>query len=79
MMISTISWAQFSVGTRDNQYFNGEYQYKGWNVKLEESVYAEKIGFQYLRLYAGYMLNESKWSVYTIPYFGTSYNGNYFS
>ena len=79
MMVSTISWAQFSVGTRDNQYFYGEYQYKGWNVKLEESVYAEKIGFQYLRLYAGYLLDEAQWSISANPYFGTSYNGNYYS
>lgn len=84
MLITTISlltvclsWAQVSVGTRDNQYFYGAYQYKGWNVKLEESVYAEKIGFQYLRIYTGYMFEGQHWSVDASPYFGTTYNGDF--
>ncbi len=79
MTVVHLSWAQISVGTRDNQYIYGEYQYNNWNLKLEESVYAEKIGFQYLRLYTGYQLklHQSTLSVY--PYFGTTYNGNYYS
>ncbi len=75
----TLSWAQIVVGSRDNQYVYGEYQYKGWSVKLEESVYAEKIGHQYLRLYAGYAYHAPQWSLSAQPYFGASYNGNYCS
>lgn len=77
MLAVCLSWGQVSVGTRDNQYFYGSYQYKGWNVKLEESVYAEKIGFQYLRLYGGYTLFNPTWSISAQPYFGSTYNGDY--
>lgn len=78
-LLAITTRSQVSVGTRDNQYFYGAYQYKGWNVKLEQSVYAEKIGFQYLRLYAGYSLQGKVWSVTAEPYFGISYNADYHS
>ena len=78
-MVANLSWAQLAIGSRDNQYIYGEYLYKGWQVKLEESFYAEKIGFQYLRLYAGYQLDTPQLSLSAIPYFGNSYNGNYCS
>ena len=74
-----LSWAQIAVGTRDNQYIYGEFQHKGWMVKLEESVFAEKMAHQYLRLYAGYRYEMPLWSLSVQPYFGTSYNGNYCS
>ena len=79
LLVVCLSWGQVAVGTRDNQYFYGCYQHKGWNVKLEESVYAEKIGFQYLRLYGGYTYKSHFWSIGAEPYFGAAYNGNYSS
>jgi hypothetical protein len=68
---------EIAVGSRDNQYIYGECLYKGWHLKLEESVYSSKIGSQYVRLYAGYCLQNAQWSIDVDSYFGTPYNGKY--
>lgn len=70
--------AQWAVGMRDTRYINVNYTFaKNWNVKFEQSIYAEKIGFQYFRLYASYNRSFGRVSVKGEPYYGMTYNNNY--
>ena len=75
------SEAQLSIGFRDNRYIYGEYEIKDrFSVKLEHSVYSEKIECQYLRGYFGYGGSIGTQFDYELaPYFGTVYNGKYYS
>lgn len=48
------AFCQFGVGVRDSRFIYGDFTFRRhWTVKLEESVFPEKIGLQYLRAYAG--------------------------
>lgn len=72
--------AQISVGIRDTRYVYGEYEMKqGYLFRLEQSVYAEKLGLQYLRAYTGYqgLLGILKYK--GEGFFGTAYNGSYYN
>lgn len=67
-----------SAGGRDNRFIYGELTYRNhWHAKLEESLFAEKIGYQYLRGYAGYT---GTWRMIDYGgslYFGSTYNRYY--
>lgn len=70
--------AQIGVGVRDNRYINVSYGFlRDWSVKFEESVYSEKIGFQYFRLYASYSRTFKMVDFKIEPYFGMTYNNSY--
>ncbi len=72
--------AQISAGIRDTRYVYGEYVMKqGYLLRLEQSVYAEKLGFQYLRAYAGYRGRLGIVSYEGVGFFGSAYNGSYYS
>lgn len=70
--------AQLIVGIRDNRHAYVEYLLNHrFSFKVEQSMYAEKIGYQTLRVYGGY---SSQWQnlMYDAEvYFGSAYNGSY--
>ena len=70
--------AQLSVGVRESHYVNVSYRFMhNWGVKLEQSVYGEKVGYQYFRLYASYTQSLGFISLKAQPYFGMTYNNSY--
>lgn len=80
LTISIVACAQISVGFRDNRFAYGAYTYKDhYMAALEQSVFSEKLGYQYLRGYVGYK-GESKIFEYSaFGYFGSTYNRSYWS
>lgn len=78
--ISLYSTAQISVGIRDNRFVNVAFLYKKhYSVKLEQSIFAESIGLQYMRGYLGYQFNPGLFDIKGNLYFGSSFNRMYFS
>lgn len=74
------AFCQFGVGVRDSRFIYGDFTFRRhWTVKLEESVFPEKIGLQYLRAYAGYKGDWKSLDYDAQAYFGACYNGNYHS
>lgn len=72
--------AQFGVGVRDNRYIYGDFTFaRHLEVKLEHSVFSEKFGYQYVRGYFGYKNGWNDLTYKTQAYFGTTYNGSYYS
>lgn len=73
------SYAQFSVGMRDNRYAFGQYLLNShYSFKIEQSIFSEKIGFQTLRAYAGYQSELHDVLDYMAEaYFGSAYNRSY--
>ncbi len=79
-LISLHASAQFGAGMRDNRYVYGDYCFLNhWVIKLEQSIYSEKIGYQYLRGYFGYQNHVKEFSYKAEAYFGSPYNGDYYS
>lgn len=79
-LFPVLAYCQFGVGMRDNRYVYADYTFcRHFNVKVEQSVYAEKIGFQYLRAYAGYRNSVAGIDYGVQGYFGAAYNGSYHS
>lgn len=79
MLCLSVSYAQFSVGMRDNRYVFGQYLLDShYNFKIEQSIFSEKIGFQTLRAYAGYESSIHDVLDYMAEaYFGAAYNRSY--
>lgn len=75
----TASYAQFSVGIRDNRYAFVQYLLDShYTFKIEQSIFSEKIGFQTLRAYAGYQSSIHDAIDYMVEaYFGATYNRSY--
>lgn len=72
--------AQISVGIRNNRFVNVAFLYKEhYSVKLEQSVFSESLGLQYLRGYAGYQTTISHVDLKGSAYFGCTYNRMYYS
>lgn len=70
--------ARFEAGVRDNRHVYASYTLRSHYVfKIEQSVYAEKFGYQYIRAYAGYKGAAASLSYSGQAYFGTAYNGSY--
>lgn len=70
--------AQIGLGLRDSRYVNINYRYRNcWTAKFEQSVYSEKMGYQYFRIYAGYERTIGMFKVKAEPYFGMTYNNSY--
>lgn len=80
VLTSIDSNAQFGVGIRDNRYIYGDFCFLNhWVIKLEQSVYSEKIGYQYVRGYCGYKGQLQNFSYKVQAYFGSPYNRAYYS
>lgn len=80
MLASMAASAQFGVGLRDNRFIYGDFTFLNhYEVKLEHSVFAEKIGYQYLRAYAGYKGSLRHLDYKGQLYFGSAYNRSYYS
>ena len=78
--IGFAGYAQWSIGLRDNNYVNVAYELKDkWEFKLEHSVFAEKLPFQYVRANVGYKYEISKFNLAGLVYGGTTYNGNFYN
>lgn len=74
------SYCQFGVGVRDSRFVYGDFTFlRHWEVELEQSIFSEKIGFQYLRGYAGYKGDWKSLDYKAQAYFGACYNGDYHS
>lgn len=72
--------AQVSVGIRNNRFINVSYTFsKHYQATLEESVFSESLGLQYLRGYAGYFTEIGMFSIKGSAYFGSTYNRMYYS
>lgn len=79
-LMSLSAYGQFGVGIRDNRFVYGDFTFcKNYEVKLEQSVFSEKIGFQYLRAYIGYKNSYKALSYKADAYFGSTYNRSYYS
>lgn len=77
-MLAFVSYAQVSLGVRDNRYVNVGYEFGNhWNVKFEQSVYSETLSCQYFRVYAGYGRQIRAFTLKVLPYFGMTYNNGY--
>ncbi|MDE6342604.1 MAG: hypothetical protein K2K93_09815 [Muribaculaceae bacterium] len=75
-----VSSAQVSVGVRNNRYFYGAYCLKDHYVAaLEQSVFSEDFGYQYMRGYAGYKGNIKSVEYGAYAYFGSTFNRSYYS
>lgn len=80
LIIAASASAQIGIGLRDTRYVNISYRYKqAWTAKLEHSVYAEKMAYQYVRLYIGWEREFGMVGVNVEPYFGMTYNNSYSS
>ena len=75
---ATSAFSQVSVGYRNMRHI-----YVGYNInklfsaEVEHSLYAEKFGFQRIRLYAIYHQDFNHFGIKATPYFGTLWNGKY--
>ena len=64
-------------------YRNARHIYAGYNInksfsaEVEHSLYAEKFGFQRVRLYGNYQSDFNNFGLKVSPYFGTLWNGDY--
>lgn len=72
--------AQVSVGIRNNRFINVTYTFREhYQAILEESVFSESLGLQYLRGYVGYITEEGIFNIKGLAYFGSTYNRMYYS
>lgn len=70
--------AQFAVGLRDTHYVNVQYTLKcNVNFRFEQSVYAEKLKYQYFRIYIGAKKTFGPLDISASPYFGMTYCNSY--
>ena len=72
--------AQMSVGIRNNRFLNVGFIYKDhYSVKLEQSVFSESLGLQYMRGYAAYQTAVKDFILKGSAYFGATFNRLYYS
>ncbi len=70
--------AQVHIGLRENKYAQIGYGFKeDWQITLEHSIYAEKFGFQKVRLYAEYKHSWGNAQLRANSYISTLWNGDY--
>lgn len=78
LLIAPSAYARFGVGMRDNRFVYGDFTFKNhYEVKLEQSVFSEKLGYQHLRGYLGYKGDSRNFDYSARAYFGSTYNGSY--
>ena len=79
-IMSVQAFAQISVGIRNNRFINIQFLYKDhYSVKLEQSVFAESFGLQYMRGYAAYRTSIKNFDLKGSAYFGATFNRLYYS
>lgn len=79
-MVSFQAMSQISVGIRNNRFINVSYLYKDhYSIKLEQSVFSESFGLQYMRGYVGYQTALGDFQLKGSAYFGATFNRLYFS
>lgn len=79
-IISIQAAAQISVGIRNNRFLNVAYLYEThYSVKLEQSVFAESFGLQYMRGYIAYQTTLGDLFIKGSAYFGSTFNRLYYS
>lgn len=72
--------SQFSVGLRDTRYVNVQYTLKDhYLFCFEHSLYPEKLGCQYFRIYAGAKTSFGPVIVQGTPYFGKTWGNHYWN
>ncbi len=77
-LTSVCAYAQFSVGMRDNRFVYADYTLLNhYVVKVEQSLFSEKIAYQYARIYVGYKRSWKMLDYGAYAYFGSAYNGSY--
>lgn len=70
--------SQVSVGYRNMRHIYVDYSFnKSFAVEAEHSLYAEKFGFQRIRIYGIYNRDFNRFRLRAVPYFGTIWNGKY--
>lgn len=75
---SLASYAQFGVGLRDTRYVNVNYTLKDrFFFEFEQSIFAEKLGFQYFRVYCGYKGAFGPVNYHANAYYGMAWNNSY--
>lgn len=80
LTMSIIASAQVSIGMRDNRFAYGAFTYKEhYALALEQSIFSEKPGYQYLRGYVGYIGAYKDLEYSAMGYFGSTYNRSYWS
>lgn len=79
-IVSLHTVAQISVGIRNNRFVNVSFLYhEHYSIELEQSVFSESIGLQYLRGYVGYQTILGYFQLKGSAYFGSTYNRLYYS
>lgn len=72
--------AQISVGIRNNRFIDVSYLYKDhYSLKIEQSIFAESFGLQYMRGYAAYQTTLGCFDIKGSAYFGSTFNRLYYS
>lgn len=80
MAISLHTVAQISVGLRNNRFVNVALLYKdSYSIKLEQSIFSENLGLQYMRGYVSYQTTISSVALKGAAYFGATFNRLYYS
>ena len=71
--------AQVSIGMRDTRYIFASYTMMDhYSATIEQSIYSEKPGFQYTRLYLSYRDDlPCHLHINVAPYYGMAWNNNY--
>lgn len=79
-LASFMTFAQISVGSRSNRFIYVTFMYKDhYNVRLEQSLFSEKFGLQYIRGYVGYNTSVGVLGFKGTAYFGSTFNRFYYS
>lgn len=80
-IVSLAACAQISVGIRNNRFVNVSFLYKDhYSARLEQSIFSEKFGLQYMRGYLGYKTPIGKMlELSGTAYFGATFNRFYYS
>lgn len=80
ILLSLPSYSQWNIGVRYNRYIYGSFTINNhYLIALEQSVYSDKIGFQSLRTYTGYITSYKSLNVQGIAFYGSSYNKAYWN
>lgn len=80
LLVTTHVSAQVSVGLRDNQYVSVGYTYRqSWRIKLEHSIFSQKLDTQYIRFMLGYNNQWNNIALEALPYYGTVYRGDFYN
>lgn len=78
LLFTSVTFAEFNLGFRDNRYGLIGYTNSLLKISLEQSIYCEKPGFQKTRLYVGVERNLDLFGFEILPYYGSLWNRDYY-